>query len=321
MDLERPLSIHSDQGLGPKGPWSFLREAVPGGFTRLGWGLIGGWVLLALVPAFFWASHLASHTAFAGGWSGLTAHWGEQLDSRDLVELFKNGEVHAPLGFMTGASLLLGLALVFGCGWRLQARAAGLQGRLAPWLMGFADTLLVGLIPMGLLAGLSVHLLGLLAGQGLQGLDWTVLILRPILLAASVSALSVQWWILRLGREGLSEEFGTHLGHGFLRLWTHPVQWFTLLAGGATLRMALHLGVLFAAWRLGGSTGGRIWAFTGLELLATAINAWILGWMLRVAALFWRNDVEVRRAVKALKAMVKVPAPEAAGDLPLEVQG
>ncbi|HJW07998.1 MAG TPA: hypothetical protein VJ483_00085 [Holophagaceae bacterium] len=320
MTLERPLSIHSDDALVPKGPWSFLRAGLSGSFSREGLGLMGGWVMLALVPAFFWARSMVSNTAFAGGYSGLPAHWGEQLDAKDIVELFKNGEVHSPVGFMASSFLIVGLLLVFACGWRMQARSAGLQGGLRAWVLGLFDTALVGLVPIGLVYGLAYTGLWAISDHGLAVLSWTAFILKPLALASFASALSVQWWLLRLGREGASEEFGTQLGHGFLRLWAHPVEWFALVVGGAAVRLTLQALVLWTAWRMGGSTVGRVWAFAGLELLAAAINGWLLGWLLRATALYWLHDLELRRAIKALKALVKAPLP-VAEDLPLEVQG
>ncbi len=322
MTLERPMSIHSDEQLVPKGPWSFLRAALPGGFGSSGWGLMGGWALLALLPAFFWARGMVSNTAYAGGYSGLPAHWGEQLGAKDVVELFKNGEVHAPIGFMATSFLLLGLALVLACGWSMQARSAGLRGGFGGWILGLLDTLILGLVPLGLVYGLAALGLSLLTGHGFALLSWTAFVLRPLALAAFLSAFNIQWWLLRLGREGASQEFGTHLGHAFLRLWSHPLQWAVLIVGGAALRLALQALVLWTAWRLGGSSAGRVWAFAGLELLAASLNAWLLGWMLRTTALYWRHDLELRRAIQALKAMVApATATAPAEDLPLEVQG
>jgi hypothetical protein len=316
------MSIHTDEALAPRGPWAFLGAALPGGFTAAGWGLLEGWGLLALVPAFFWAGHLLSYTSYAGGYSGLPAHWGEQIGAKDIVDLFKNGEVHAPIGFMAGAFFLLGLILVFACGWRMQAKRAGLHGTFTAWILGLVEAMLVGFVPLGIVYGLAFAGLSLLTGHGVPMLSWTAFVLKPLAGLAFVSALNVQWWLLRLGREGSQQEFGTHLGHGFLRLWSHPVQWFVLVVGGAALRLALHGLVLWTAWRMGGSSVGRVWAFAGLELAAAVVNGWILGWMLRVAALYWRHDLEVRRAIAALKAMVKADAPAGpAEDIPVEVQG
>ena len=321
MDLQRPSTIHTDEALAPKGPWAFLGASLPGGFSAAGWTLIGGWIFLALVPAFFWANHLASYTEYAGGASALPAHWGEQLGAKDLVELFKNGEVYSPLGLMTGATLLVGLGLVLISGWQLQTRAVGLQAHARAWFLGLFDGLLLGVVPLGLVCGLSVFLLGLLSGHGLNGLSWTAFILKPLAWVSFVSALNVQWWILRLGREGAPQEFGTHLGHGFLRFWSHPVEWFLLIVGGSAVRLLLQVAAVWAGWRLGGSSAIRVMEVIGLSVLAAAINGWLLGWLLRVTALYWRHDLEVRRAVKALHAANQAPQLIPTEDLPLEVQG
>lgn len=322
MDLtERPTTIHADEELGPQGPWAFLRPAARGGFGASGWGLIAGWVLLAVGPAYFWAGHLMGHTAVAGGWSALPSHWGEQLSARDLVELFKNGEVRSPLGFGAGLTALLGLALVFWCGWRLQAEAVGLRARLGAWLRGLLDTCLVGLLPIFLVYLLAALALGFLGGVEMPALEWSALFLKPLAFMAFASTLNIQWWLLRVDHLE-PQDYGRHLGHGFLRLWTHPIQWFGLAFGGALLRSALHAALLLLAWRLGGAGAGRVFLFVLLEGLAAAIDAWILGWLLRTTALYWRHDVLVRQAIAELKAKlpsIHAEAPELpAEDAPLE---
>jgi hypothetical protein len=39
-----------------------------------------------------------------------------------------------------------------------------------------------------------------------------------------------------------------------------------------------------------------VWVFLGLQALAVLANAWLLGWFLRLAALFLRHDAAVRAA-------------------------
>ena len=59
--------------------------------------------------------------------------------------------------------------------------------------------------------------------------------------------------------------------------------------------------VLVLVWRMGGSTSFRVWLFLLLLLLVTAINAWLMGWLLRAVAHFWIQDVLVRDARAALE--------------------
>src|SRR5690348_4179693 len=145
-----PASIHDEPGLGPRGPWSFLKEAAPGGFSASGQWLLAGWLLLALAPACFWATYLMGHARVGGGWSALPAHWGEQLNAKDMIELFDRGEVHGLLGGTTSTALIAGLFLILWASWKHQAEAAGLRQKLGAWLGGLFDTLIAG-IPVAVL--------------------------------------------------------------------------------------------------------------------------------------------------------------------------
>jgi hypothetical protein len=71
--------------------------------------------------------------------------------------------------------------------------------------------------------------------------------------------------------------------------------------GGAALRSLLPFLVLLLAWRLGGGTTFRVWLFLLLQLFVTAINGWLMGWLLRAAALYWNHDAAVREVRAALK--------------------
>lgn len=298
----RPASILDEPGLGPRGPWSFLKEAAPGGFNASGQWLMAGWLLLALAPAFLWASYLMSHTRIGGGWSALPAHWGEQLNAKDIVELFDRGEVHGVLGLGASTALILGLFLVLWASWKHQAGAAGLRHKLGPWIGGALDMLLAG-IPILILFGIIYAFLGWLGGQGIPGLSWFAFFSKPILALAASSALMTQWWLLRLNRlERKGQSWPSHVWLSLIRLWSNPAQWFVLIAGFSLLRLALHSTVLDWAWRLGGGSVGRVGIFVLLEALAALIGAWLLGWMLRATALFWRHDQAVRRAIAELKA-------------------
>jgi hypothetical protein len=61
---------------------------------------------------------------------------------------------------------------------------------------------------------------------------------------------------------------------------------------------------------MGGGTSYRVWLFLVLQLLVTAVNGWLLGWLLRVAALFWRHDALVRETRAALEDSLREPQAE-----------
>ena len=296
---QRPTTIHTKDALAPQGPWAFIASALPGGFTRWGWGLMAGWMLVLLGPALGWAGHLRR----AAGSSALPSHWGEQISTRDLWELWENGGLQHRLTNSPTVHLFgLGLVVVLWCGWRMQAEAAGQKARLGPWLLGALDTLLIGLLPLGLLAWLVDRGLGYVGGLGLDPLGWTAFFGRPLVWMSLVAALNLQWWFCRLGRaRGLSRGYRVHLGNTFMQLWSHPVQWGLLTIGGAALRSLLPFLLLLLAWRMGGGTSFRVWLFLLLQLLVTAVNGWVLGWFLRLGARYWNHDAAVRDARAALK--------------------
>lgn len=299
MDLEAPpATIHVQGELTPRAPWTFLRESLPGGFSRWGWGLLGGWLLVLVGPAYSWAVLLRK----TAGWSALPSHWGEGITARDIWELVENGGLkYHPINSPTVHTLGLGLVIALWCGWRMQTQAAGLPGRLGPWLLGALDTLLVGLLPLAAVAWAVASLLGWMGGSGIQGLGWAAFVGRPLVVLAAISALNLQWWLLRLGRAARAAGanpggYGRHLGWSFRALWAHPVQWTVLVFGGTVLRTGLSFLVLLVAWRMGGTTVGRVWTFLGLQAAAAVLDAWLLGWFLRTAARFWQHDLKVRQA-------------------------
>jgi hypothetical protein len=297
--MDRPTTIHTEEALAPRAPWALLPLAIPGGFSRWGWGLMAGWMFLLLGPALGWAGHLRR----AAGWSALPNHWGESLSARDIWELWENGGIQHRLANSPTVHLFgLGLILVLWCGWRMQAERAGLKARLGPWLLGALDTTLIGFLPLGLVAWLVDSVLARLGGSGLDFLGWAAFFGRPLVWMALISALNLQWWLCRLGRAaGLSRGYRRHLSNCFRSLWSHPIQWGSISIGGAALRSLLPFLVLLLAWRLGGVTTFRVWLFLLLQLLVTAGNGWLMGWLLRATALFWRHDVIIQETRAALE--------------------
>jgi hypothetical protein len=301
--MERPSTIHTKEALTPRSPWTFLRASLPGGFTRWGWGLMGGWMLVLLGPALGWAGHIRR----AAGWSALPSHWGDGLSARDVWELWENGGLQHRLTNSPTVHLMgLGLILVLWCGWRMQTETVGLRARLSSWLLGALDTVIIGFLPLGSVAWLAEVLLSKLGGTGLDFLGWLAFFGRPLVWMALVAGLNLQWWLCRMGRAaGPSRGYRTHLTECFLGLWLHPIQWGALATGGATLRSLLPFLVLMLAWRMGGGTPFRVWLFLLLQLLTTAANAWIMGWLLRASALFWTHDATVWQARSELKESLR----------------
>jgi hypothetical protein len=301
--MERPTTIHTEEVLSPRAPWTLLAPAAPGGFTRWGWGLMVGWLLVVLGPSLGWAGHIRR----AAGWSALANHWGESLSARDLWELWENGGLKHRLTNSPTVHLFgLGMIIVLWCGWRLQAERAGLKAGLGSWLLGALDTLLIGFLPLGVVAWLVDSVLARLGGSGIEFLGWASFFGRPLVWMALVSALNLQWWLCRLGRAaGFSRGYRTHLSECFAGLWSHPIQWGSLALGGAALRALPPFLVLLLAWRLGGGTTFRVWLFLLLQLLVTAINGWLLGWLLRATALYWHHDSLVRETRAALEESVR----------------
>ncbi len=318
---ERPSTIHTHEDLEARGPWSFMRAALAGGASRWAWHLMASWAAFQLLTSALWASHLAGFAKFPGtpGGSALPNNWGEHLTARDIWELIENGGMkHAPFGVLAPLLALLCLAWVFWSGWRMQADLLGFRARLSHWVWGFMDTLVIGLVPIGIVYGLARWALSAAGKTGLEGLGWANLIGAPLLMLAFLSALSVQWWLCRINRGGGAPGLLRHWGHSFLRLWMNPVQWTSLVLGGAALRMGLSFLALWIGWHLGGGSTARVEAFLGLELLAAMANAWLLGWFLRLAARFWSQDEKVRNARQELETDLRLrrqqgPAQEMSG--------
>jgi hypothetical protein len=284
------------------GPLDRWKEALPGGFTRLGWQLILAWLAFDALSGTAWALHLKSLAA----WSALPNYWGELLTARDVWELLENGGLKQdPLGAWAPMLGFLSMLWVLWSGWKVQTRSVGLPARLAPWLGGLVETLLIGLPVVILGYGVSWVLEGV-AASGIHGLGWLNLVGGTLFRLACVSAVMVQWWLCRIDRAGAEQQdwcLGSpeilvqHLGRSFQRLWGHPFQWALLVVGGVVVRLGLHFLVFLFAWKVGGGSSLRVWIFLGLQLAAAGVNAWLLGWFLRLTALFWARDARLRKPV------------------------
>jgi len=287
----------------PKGPWAFARGACSGTFSAWGLQLLAGWLAFSLATQALWARHLGSLT----GWSALPAYWGETLTARDLWELWENAGLKH---HWTGPWVVLGgaaaLAWFLWAGWRLQAAAAGVPARLGPWVWGFLDALALGAVPIGLLAWLALLGLGALGATGFPGLGWLHWIGAALVRLAFFSALFLQWWLFRLARAGGPpgprlgswQRLASHWALGGSRLWTRPGQWLSLVLGGVAARAGLTLLGLWLAWRVGGGTPSKVLICMGIQVMAVLANAWLLGWFLRLAALFVAHDDAARTATR-----------------------
>jgi len=306
-EISSSKPMQDDEKAGSLGPWAFLRAGLPGGFSGAGWQLMFAWLGFQLLSSTLWAHHLRK----LAGWSALPSYWGEQLTTRDVWEMAVNGNLaEHPLGFWTPLLVLAFLGWALWAGWKVQAEAVALKPRFAPWILGLLDACLLGILPILLVQGSLTWALEKIGSTGIQGLGWTELIGGALVRLVAISAFLLQWWLCRLHRAGAPEggwrlgswsALGSHLGHSFLRLWMHPLQWGLLLAGGVVLRFGLHAAVLALAWRWGGGSPAKVWAFLALEALATVVAAWLMGWMLRAVAGFWRHDTHLREEIRQLK--------------------
>jgi hypothetical protein len=305
-----PVMGGEEAHLEPRGPWSFLGASLRGGFGPWQLQLTLAWVALFLLPAVLWAFHLRG----LAGWSSLPSYWGEMISARDVWEMAINGSlIRHPVGFLTSLAAFGALLWVLWAGWRVQTEAVGLPPRFQAWLFAFLDGGLIGIPPLLLLAYCLLWFLALLAQTGIQGLGWLDLVGGSLLKVSCLSALFLQVWLCRLeraaGRPGLLlgswGDLARHLGRSFLRLWLHPVQWGILVVGGAALRLGLTFLALHTAWRMGGGTPGRVWAGLALQVLAVALNGWLLGWFLRLVAMFWKQDARVRAEIRILERAVR----------------
>jgi hypothetical protein len=307
-ESERPsFELDSRDPLAPRGPWSFILQAASGGLTRLGLGFLASWACFFLFSNVFWAIHLKG----LAGWSSLPNYWGELLTARDIWELVENGGLkHHWTGPL--APLAAGLCFLWflWAGWRLQTATVGLRARLGAWCWGFLDALLLGALPMLAVGFLVVACFTRLGTTGIEGLSWLDWVGGALVKLACLSAFFLQWWLCRLARAatapgwrlGSWKALRTHLVQSFLALWMHPVQWTLLVVGGVVARLGLTFLGLFLAWRWGGGTPLKVWGFLLLQLLMVVLNAWLLGWFLRLAALYVRHRMRVGEAIRQLQA-------------------
>jgi len=301
LDSARPSTIHTDEELSPRGPWKFLARAIPGGFTAWGVQLILAWVAFYALTALSWFSHLRLKL----GNSALAENWGEAISAGDIWEIMENGGLRDNIfGLWVPIVGALALLWVLWAGWKMQARAAGLCARLTPWLASLPTALAIGTLPLWVLHATLWGTLGFLGGLGIQPLAWMDFFGGPLLRMAFASSLMLQWWLCRLDMAKRmpksAEEWKAHIKDSFLRLWVHPVQWGNIVFFGVVARAGLTFSALCIGWELGAKSLSHLWAFIALQSLAAAINAWIIGWVLRVAALYWKNDEAVRNEVRAL---------------------
>ncbi|MDR0498572.1 MAG: hypothetical protein LBH03_02410, partial [Holophagales bacterium] len=144
---------------------------------------------------------------------------------------------------------------------------------------------------------------------GIQFLGWINLFVSPLLHMAFVSALLLQWWLCRIDlthhMPRSAKEWLIHLKDSFFRLWAHPVRWGNIVFFGTAIRIGLVFCVLHLAWNWGGQSVSRVWTFFFLQIAVSAINAWIIGWVLRVTAHYWKHDIAVRSEIRSLESSIR----------------
>lgn len=305
----RPSNIQPETAAKREGPWAHWKTAIPGGFSHWGLQLILAWVAFDALSGTAWALHLKG----LAQWSALPNYWGELLTARDVWELLENGGLKQdPLGAWAPMIGFLSMVWVLWASWRLQARTVQLPARIGPWIWGLLETLLIGIPVIILGYGVSWVLEGI-AGTGIQGLGWLNLVGGTLFRLACLSTVMLQWWLCRIDRAGLGQEdwhLGSpetllrHLGRSFQRLWAHPVQWGVFILGGVLVRVGLHYLVFLFAWRMGGGSTFRVWTFLILQIAVAAFNAWLLGWFLRLSAIYWQEDRRSRQEMAAHESVV-----------------
>jgi hypothetical protein len=289
-----------------RGPWKFLIKALPGGFSGSGLQLIMAWVAFQALAPLSWAAHLRSKV----GNSAIADNWGQTLPADDIWELMANGNLQdATLGFWTVAVATLAVLWALWAGWKMQTKFVGLKSGIVPWLAAAPVAFVIGYLPLWMLHASLWNISAFLASLGIPSLGWINLVAGPLLHLAFGSALMFQWWLCRLDLAySLPKDkkgWLMHIKDSFLRLWLHPIQWGSIVFFGPAIRAGLVFLVLCLAWEWGGQELYNVWLLFFLQIDAAAVNAWIIGWALRVAALYWRNDQQVRSEVRALELAMR----------------
>lgn len=292
----------------PKAPLAFVRPALRGAWSAAALQFLLGWLVFQSLTSLGWAHHLRRLT----GSSSLPTYWGEFITSRDVWELLEHGGLrHHPLGLWTTLAAVLSLSWLLWFGWRMQAAAAGVRPGFLPWLRGLLEAILLALPPLLLLRAAVLWILAGLASTGIQPLGWLQVVGSALLHVTLGGVFMAQWWLCRLdlarpaAMRSPMEGVGRHLIHSFLRLWQHPIHWGALSALGGLLRGGLFLSILGLAWRWGGGSVARVLLVSVLLALATLVNAAIIGWVMRLAAHFWRHDRRVRDEVQNLQRQLE----------------
>jgi hypothetical protein len=265
------------------------------------------WTLFQSLTSAIWARHLMGHAAN----SAISNYWGEMLSARDVWEILVNGGLKdQPVGPWVMLAISAASLLVLWSGWHLQARSAEVPPTLSAWIWGGVDALIVGL-PILISGQLLAWMLFKVGSTGIPFLGWMNLVGGTLVQLSVLSTLMLQWWLCRVDRASFQERgwrlgswsaLGRHLGHTFLMLWTYAQQWTILVLAGVIVRVGIFLVVLRMAWRWGGGSTFHVWIFLLLLMAATLANAWLIGWFLRVVALFWRQDKRVKSEIQSLIA-------------------
>lgn len=304
--MDTPPSFLDDDSQGFRKPFSFLRESIPGGFGSAGIQLMAAWAVAAMIPATFWAWHVAGFV----GKSSLANHWGERLPIRDLLDLWWNGKWNeAPLGVLPVLVLLLALTWALWAGYRMQAEMVGARPRLGTWMLSLAESLLLGAAPLLLTRWILMKPVNYAGDLGIAPFSWASFLFKPLSLAATATAFFLMWSFIRVGRLATKKPWLRRMRQGFLALWAHPVQWTLLCFVFSLVRLAAVSAVVVLFWRLGGATVGRVWAFVLAQGALSALLAWTQGWQLRLATCFVLHDARVRDEQVRLLETAAVAAP------------
>jgi hypothetical protein len=255
---------------------------------------VAAWVSLQVLTAAGVALRLRSAVQGSPAADG----WGEGLTAQGLWEIMERGGLGGDvLGPWTAAAGLAAILWAIWAGWKVQAKAAGVAAGPAPLLLSVPVALCIGCPPLWALHASIGGALGFAAGSGIQFLGWADFIGSPLLRMCFASSLAVQWWLCRMDMARRAPEGARgwlrHAKDGFLRLWSHPVQWGVIVFFGAAARAGLSLAALALAWRWGGEPPW-LWGAMAVQALAAAANAWAIGWALRATALYWKSDAAER---------------------------